>query len=212
MSGLTVEQTAAMFIYVADAIENDIDDLNAADQAIGDGDHGEGIRRGMRAAKEKLEAGEFDSVESVVKTIGIRMMATMGGASGAIFGTLFRGGSKGLAGYKSFSSAALATMLDYGLSAVQERGKAQVGDKTMLDALAPAAQRAREIASAPLDEVLSAAAEAAQEGMEATKNYVAKMGRAKTLGERTIGHADPGSISVYLILKYMTDYVLSTTR
>ena len=210
MNDLTVDQTAAMFIHVAEAIEDDIDDLNAADQAIGDGDHGEGIRRGMQAAKGKLEAGDFDSVEGVVKTVGTRMMATMGGASGAIFGTLFRASSKGLAGHETFTSESLASMLEHGLTAVQERGKARIGDKTMIDALAPAAQRAREMASAPLDEALSAAAEAARAGMEATRTYTAMMGRAKTLGERTIGHADPGSISVYLILKYMAEYVLTT--
>lgn len=98
-------------------------------------------------------------------------------------------------------------MLVDGLQAVKERGKAKPGDKTMVDSLAPAAMKSREMVSAPLAEALKAVAEAARQGMEKTKELVATTGKAKTLGERSLGHPDPGAVSTYLILKFMAEYV-----
>ena len=96
-------------------------------------------------------------------------------------------------------------MLADGMAGVQERGKAQVGDKTVIDVLAPATEKAAEMQDARLGEALEAVAEAASEGMESTKNLVATLGRAKTLGERSLGHPDPGAVSMYLILKSMSE-------
>lgn len=98
-------------------------------------------------------------------------------------------------------------MLVDGLEAVKERGKAKPGDKTMVDSLAPAAIKSKEMVSAPLAEALKAVAEAARQGMEKTKELVATTGKAKTLGERSLGHPDPGAVSTYLILKFMAEYV-----
>jgi dihydroxyacetone kinase-like protein len=134
-------------------------------------------------------------------------MAAVGGASGAVFGTLFRGGARNLAGRQVFDAAALADLLGDGLEAVKDRGRAQPGDKTMVDALEPAADRAREWVDTPLVEALAATVEAARLGMESTRDMVATVGKAKTLGERSLGHPDPGAISTYLILKFMAEYV-----
>ena len=206
-SELTIDEAVAMFVHVAEQIAADADRLNEADQAIGDGDHGEGMRRGMLAARKALQDGAFTTVGEVLNTIGMRMMATMGGASGAIFGTLFRSGARTLADETAFTSHSLCVMLSEGLAGVQARGNAEVGDKTMVDALAPAANAVAEHCEAPLSVAASAAAEAAQQGVEATKDIVARKGRARTLGERTLGHPDPGALSSALILQYMADYL-----
>lgn len=206
-SQLTLPETIAMLNDVAAGIEASKDILTDADIAIGDGDHGMGMARGFEAVRGKLAVESFASLDQLFKTVGMTLMGTMGGASGAIFGTLFRGGAKNLANQTAFTSDSLARLLADGLQAIKDRGKAKVGDKTMVDALEPAALKAKELAAAPLDESLTAAAEAARQGMEYTKTIVATLGRAKTLGERTIGHPDPGAVSTYLILKLMAEYV-----
>ena len=204
---LSVQQTIDMLIYVANQMEEAADQLNEADQLIGDGDHGEAMARGWRAARDGLSGGEFDNVGDVLSTVGTRMMATMGGASGAIFGTWFRGGSRSLKETAIFSPETLESLLSDGLEAVKARGNANLGDKTMVDALQPAATAAGLARSKPISEALSTVAEAAQQGVEATKEIVAHVGRARTLGERSLGHPDPGALSTYLILQCMADYV-----
>lgn len=206
-SQLSLNETVAMLNHVAAGIEASKDQLTEADIAIGDGDHGMGMARGFEAVRGKLAAESFTSLDQLFKTVGMTLMGTMGGASGAIFGTLFRGGSKNLANQTVFTSESLALLLGDGLNAIKERGKAKVGDKTMVDALEPAAMKAQACVSAPLDESLPVVAEAAQQGMEYTKTIVATLGRAKTLGERALGHPDPGAVSMYLILNYMAEYV-----
>ena len=129
------------------------------------------------------------------------------GAAGAVFGTFFRGAAKNLADDAELNSKTLCMVLLEGLQAVQYRGKAKPGDKTMVDALEPASLKAREMENAPLDETLVQVSEAARQGMENTKDMVANLGKAKTLGERSLGHADPGAMSMYLILKYMAEFV-----
>lgn len=204
---LTLPETAAMMRHVAAGIEANQHVLSEADQVIGDGDHGSGMARGFEAVRAKLASETFTSLDQLFKTVGTTLMATMGGASGAVFGTLFRGGAKNLGGQTAFTSDALSRMLLDGLQAVQERGKAKVGDKTMVDALEPAALKAQEMAGAPLHESLPAVAEAARQGMEYTKTIVATMGRAKTLAERSLGHPDPGAVSTHLIFQFMAEYV-----
>ena len=134
---------------------------------------------------------------------------SIGGAAGAVFGTWFRVGATSLMETPIFDSEALDKMLTDGLAAVKDRGKAAPGDKTMVDALEPAAARAAIMTANPLDEALAAVTEAAEFGMEQTKNMIATMGKAKALGQRSIGHLDPGALSTYLILRFMTAYVQS---
>ncbi len=123
-----------------------------------------------------------------------------------IFGSFFRGAAQGLRGRSTLSSQALAMALTGGLEAVMKIGKARPGDKTMLDALGPAAREAREVAGESLDRALTSVAAAAEAGTAQTERMVARVGKAKTLGERTLGHPDPGAVSMHLILKFMAEY------
>jgi len=206
---LTITEATAMFLYVAGRMQDSQDLLTQADKAIGDGDHGIGMARGFSAVQSKLEASSPPTVADLLKTTGMALLTSIGGASGVIFGTLFRGGACNLTGETIFSSETLSRMLTDGLAAVQERGKAVPGDKTMVDALAPAAARAAEMAATALDEALPAVAQAARLGMEETKGMVAATGKARALGPRSIGYADPGALSMYLILDFMAQYVTS---
>jgi dihydroxyacetone kinase-like protein len=204
---LTAAQAAEMFCYVAGHIEANVDRLTQADQAIGDGDHGVGMARGFVAARQKLAAGPPDTVAGVLRAVGMALLSATGGAAGAIFGTLFRGGARRLEGLAAFDAAALALFLEDGLQAVQERGHAAVGDKTMVDALAPAAAQARVLGGQGLDAALAGAAAAGREGMDSTRDMLAAMGKARPLGERARGHVDPGAVSMFLILEAMAEYV-----
>lgn len=208
-SKLTVEEARDMFLYVSKKMEESKDLLTQADKAIGDGDHGIGMARGFEAVRLKLEGTSFETVDDLLKTIGMALLTSIGGAAGAVFGTWFRGGAKNLGGKGALDSETLSQMLLDGLQAVKQRGSAKPGDKTMVDALEPAARKAKEMSSAPLDEALTAVAEAARQGMEKTKEMVAAVGKAKPLGERSLGYCDPGSVSTYLILKAMMEYVVN---
>ena len=206
---LTLDETRAMFMHVAQEMVSKQDLLTQADKAIGDGDHGIGMTRGFEAVLQKLNQKNFDSVGAMLQDIGTTLLMSIGGAAGAIFGTWFRGAAASLMDKMIFDSDALANMLTDGLSAVKARGKAKLGDKTMVDALAPAACNATAMKGQSLEEALAATTKAAQEGMETTKNMVATIGKAKSLGQRAIGHPDPGALSTYLILSLMTEYLIS---
>jgi dihydroxyacetone kinase-like protein len=204
---MTVEEARQMFIYVANKMIESKDVLTQADKAIGDGDHGIGMARGFEAVGQKLDTGSFTSMGEQFKSIGTTLMMSIGGAAGAVFGTLFRGAGKNTDDQSELNSQTLALALQDGLQAVKDRGKAKPGDKTMVDALEPAAVKSAELVAAPLDEALNEICEAARQGMEKTKEMVATLGKAKPLGTRSLGHVDPGSLSIYLIFKYMQQYV-----
>ena len=204
---LTIKETKEMFIYVSNKIIESKDVLTQADKAIGDGDHGIGMARGFEAVGRKLETQSFTSIGEIFKSIGMTLMTSVGGAAGAVFGTFFRGAGKNMGDKSELDSQTLSLALRDGLQAVKDRGKAKPGDKTMVDALEPAAVKSAELDAAPLDEALPQISEAARQGMEKTKQMVATLGKAKTLGERSLGHADPGSLSTYLIFKFMREFV-----
>ncbi len=206
-TSLSTEQVREMLLLAADAVIAAEPRLSEADRNLGDGDHGLGMQRGMTAAKEKLQAATPESVGKAFATTGMAMMSSMGGASGAIFGTFFRNGGKALAGREVFDAAGLAVFLQAGLEGVQARGGAQVGDKTVVDAIAPAAEKAREVSGGALPEAMAAVSEAALGGLEASKGMVAQFGRAKTLGEACIGFPDAGAMSVTVILSAFNDYI-----
>ncbi len=206
-SQLSLQEAKEMFIHLSKGMVESKDLLTQADKAIGDGDHGVGMARGFEAVHQRLEGQAFTTIDELLKAIGMALMMSVGGASGPVFGTLFRGGAKRLGGQHIFDSKTLSLILLDGLQAVKERGRAKPGDKTMVDALEPAALKSKELTSAPLDESLIAVTEAARQGMERTKEMVASVGKAKTLGERSLGHPDPGAISTYLILKFIMEYV-----
>jgi dihydroxyacetone kinase-like protein len=204
---LDLSATKSMFLHMAEEMVAAKEILTKADQAIGDGDHGIGMARGFEAVEEKLADQEFSSLDLLLKATGMALISSIGGAAGAIFGTLFRAGSNSLAECTSFDAEALAKMLEDGLVSVQARGGAKPGDKTMIDALAPAAQAAAANRNGSLTEAANAAAQAARDGMEKTRGMTAKTGKAKTLGERSLGHPDPGAISMTLILDAFCNYL-----
>ena len=209
MEQLNYAQVRDMLLYVTEQIIDSKALLTEVDSQIGDGDHGIGMERGMKKAKEKLLSMESGSnVDALFQEMGKTMLMSMGGASGVIFGTMFMGGAKGKPERSSLDGAALIELLEGCLAQIKERGKAQVGDKTMVDALEPAVERMKSCAgTSDLGEMLSQAAEAAREGMEATKNYQAKYGRAKSLMERALGHQDAGATSTWIIFRSMAEYV-----
>lgn len=204
---LDTEGVRQMMLAVADAIIAAEPELTDADRNLGDGDHGLGMQRGLTAAKEKLEEGGFAGIDKVISAVGMAMMTSMGGASGAIFGTMFRNGGKALKGREDLDSEGLALMLEAGAEGVMTRGGAKPGDKTMIDSLVPAAEKARECVGQCLADAASAVARAGEDGREASKALVATMGRAKTLGEKSVGHPDAGACSVAIILRTMADFV-----
>lgn len=203
---LSTTEVRDMMIAVADKIIESEPILTDADRALGDGDHGLGMQRGMTAVKEKLEGQDFESPGKVFMTVGMAMMSSMGGASGAVFGTLFRSGGKAISDAETFGGTEAGIFFKEGTEGVTSRGGAKPGDKTMVDALAPAAELADSIAGKPVDEALAAIAKAAEEGKDASKDMIATMGRAKTLGERSVGHPDAGAVSVSIITATMRDF------
>lgn len=203
---LSIEETRDMMLAVADKIIESEPILTDADRALGDGDHGIGMERGMNAVKEALAGQEFPTVGKVFMGVGMAMMSSMGGASGAIFGTLFRSGGKALGDAEALDGAGVATFFQEGVAGVMKRGGAKPGDKTMVDALNPAAEKAGEVTDLSVSEALAAVAEAAEAGKEASKDMIATMGRAKTLGEKSLGKPDAGAVSVAIIAKAMSDF------
>ncbi|MEM9281140.1 MAG: dihydroxyacetone kinase subunit DhaL [Verrucomicrobiota bacterium] len=202
---LSIEETRDMMLAVADKIIESEPILTDADRELGDGDHGVGMERGMTAVKEALAGSEFPSVGKVFMGVGMAMMSSMGGASGAVFGTLFRSGGKALGSAEALDGAGVATFFKEGTDQVMSRGGANPGDKTMVDALVPAAEKAAGAAGS-VSEALAAAAEGAEAGKEASKDMIATMGRAKTLGEKSLGKPDAGAVSVSIIAATMRDF------
>ncbi len=194
-----------MLVAVSQSLIDQTDTLTDADLAIGDGDHGIGMRRGFEAALETLKASEPESVDAAFKATGTAILSNTGGAAGAVFGTLFRSGAKGFAG-GTVDGESFAAFLEEGLAAVLKRGGVTEGQKTMVDAIAPAARAARAKSAAGLPATVAAAAAASLKGVEATKDMIATTGKARSLGERSLGHPDPGAISISLILKAMQDF------
>jgi phosphoenolpyruvate---glycerone phosphotransferase subunit DhaL len=174
-------------------------ELVRLDTAIGDGDHGTNMDRGMRKALEKLNASEPADPGAVLKTVAMALVSSVGGAAGPLYGTLFLQMGTSLAGQEEPGLDAWAAAWRKGLEGVQARGKAQPGDKTMVDALIPAIE-ALEGAS-DLDQGLHSAVQAAEEGMHATTPLIARKGRASYLGERSKDHQDPGATSTYYLFK-----------
>lgn len=208
LTELNVQDTKNMLLYIADKIIDKKPYLTEIDSAIGDGDHGIGMAGGMQKAKRKLlEMEDTDNAYSIFETAGQAMLMSMGGASGVIFGSLYLAGAKGASPKSVLTASHLALMEQKSLEAIQERGGAQVGDKTMVDALSPAVDAMLANQDKSLLEMLIAAEAAAKQGMEDTKKYIAKFGRAKSLLERAIGHRDAGAASVYFIFQGMREFV-----
>lgn len=178
-------------------------ELVKLDTAIGDGDHGTNMDRGMRAAVEKLEATEGNDIGALLKAVGMALVSKVGGAAGPLYGTLFLQMGTAVAGRETLDLPGWADALEAGVTGVQSRGKAEPDDKTMIDALRPALAALREAESdgAELGDALRRSAAAAEEGMRATIPLEARKGRASYLGPRSVGHQDPGATSSHLLLR-----------
>lgn len=177
--------------------------LTELDSAIGDADHGINMNRGMQAVLGKLDAGDQTDVGALLKTVGMTLVSTVGGASGPLYGTLFLQMGTALAGKSELSDDDWAAALAAAVAGVQRRGKAEPGDKTMIDALVPAVEAVKSALAdgSTLDEALQRSAQAARDGMTATIPLVARKGRASYLGERSANHQDPGATSSWLLLR-----------
>ena len=172
-------------------------ELVQLDTAIGDGDHGTNMDRGMRKALDKLGDSEQADAAAVLKTTAMALVSSVGGAAGPLYGTFFLQLGGALAGQNEVDLPGYAAAWRKALEGVQARGKAEPGDKTMVDALVPAVEA---LEQAPdLDTGLKAAAEAAERGMHATTPLLARKGRASYLGERSKDHQDPGATSTYYL-------------
>jgi dihydroxyacetone kinase-like protein len=179
------------------------DHLTDLDAAIGDADHGSNMDRGMKAAVAALDETQPATPGSLFKTVGMTMVSTVGGASGPLFGTLFLRMGISFGDSDPASPDQFAAALRAGLDGVVARGKAEPGDKTMYDALAPSVDALDAALSEPasLAVALQRAREAAQAGRDATIPMLARKGRASYLGERSVGHQDPGATSVALLVE-----------
>lgn len=193
---ITAGEVSAWLRAFAGVMAEEKDALTALDSAIGDGDHGINMDRGMRAVVEKLDAGEPDDVPGLMKLVGMTLISKVGGAAGPLYGTFFlQFGSAADAG--GLTPEGWASCLAAGVAGVRSRGKAELEDKTMVDALQPAADAVSAALGegASLADALARGADAAEEGARATIPLVARKGRASYLGERSAGHQDPGATS-----------------
>lgn len=177
--------------------------LTELDSAIGDADHGANMDRGFKAVTNKLPEVSDKDIGTIFKTVGMTLLSTVGGASGPLYGTWFLQAGMKTAGKMELTLADWTEVLEASLTGIVMRGKAELGDKTMVDALTPAVNALKQAIqeNQPLNAALERSAGSAQKGMEATIPLVARKGRASYLGERSAGHQDPGATSTYLMLK-----------
>jgi dihydroxyacetone kinase-like protein len=186
---------------MAAAMEENRRHLTKLDSEIGDGDHGNNMNRGFQAALERVEGADASTPADVLKAVSMALISKVGGAAGPLYGTAFLRASTALADKEEVSAEDAAEALEAALGGVKQRGKAEVGDKTIIDALEPAVEAAKEAAGdGSVAGVFRAAAEAAKEGAESTVPLTARRGRASYLGARAEGHQDPGATSTYLLL------------
>jgi dihydroxyacetone kinase-like protein len=177
--------------------------LTALDSAIGDADHGINLDRGFTTVKIELEKTPARDIAAILKSVAMTLIRTVGGASGPLYGTFFLRASTACSGKTSLAVSDLVTLFESGLEGIVQRGKAKLDDKTMVDALTPAVKAMKEALQeeADLHKVLEDGTAAAKQGMQATIPLQAKKGRASYLGDRSIGHQDPGATSSYLLFK-----------
>lgn len=193
---------------LVEAVNENREMLTDLDAAIGDADHGINMSRGFEAVKAKLSQGGEEDISAVLKKVGMTLISTVGGASGPLYGTAFLRAAAAVQGSGPITGEKAAEMLSSAVQGIKDRGKARQGEKTMLDALEPALEAITEGVKAgkSLPDCLEAACRAAQEGVEYTATIKATKGRASYLGERSIGHRDPGAASSYILLRTLADY------
>lgn len=205
--GLTSEWARAWVIESARVIAENRVELTALDRPIGDGDHGENMNRGFTAVMAKLDDLADGTPADVLKLVAMTLISTVGGAAGPLYGTGYLKAAGAAAGRDELDGEAIVAIYRAARDGIVLRGKAEVGEKTMVDAWTPAVDAAADAQAAGKSEleILRAAATAAENGAVATEPLVARKGRASYLGERAIGHRDPGAQSTALLLRAAAD-------
>ena len=190
---------------MAEKIQEQKDFLTELDNEIGDGDHGINMARGFAAVKEKLPAMADKDVGAILKEVGMTLVSTVGGASGPLYGTAFMKAGMACKGMAEISGEDMLKALSAAIAGIKQRGKSEEGEKTMLDALCPAERALSEAleGGAALKDALGKAVNAAEAGLLHTRDIIATKGRASYLGERSLGHQDPGAASSLLMLQVM---------
>ncbi|MGB9780193.1 dihydroxyacetone kinase subunit DhaL [Caldanaerobacter sp.] len=207
---VTKEDVLKVINRIVEVIRENREYLTELDSAIGDADHGINMDRGFEAVKQKLDTiPENSDIGTILKTVGMTLVSTVGGASGPLYGTAFMRAGQVVQGKTELTEEDIVKIFDAALQGIKDRGKAQAGDKTMIDAIEPAYKALKESLenNIALPEALKRAANAAKEGMEYTKNISARKGRASYLGERSIGHIDPGATSSYLMINAFSEVI-----
>jgi phosphoenolpyruvate---glycerone phosphotransferase subunit DhaL len=192
-------QIRAMLLAATGKIRANHQMLSALDSATGDGDHGTTILRTMEAVASAVEGNSGSSLEDLFAKIAWAVMGCDGGSTGPLLGSFFSGMGEAVAGQGELDAPAVVAMFSGGIDKLSKLSRAKTGDKTMMDAFLPALDAMKVAAPEGIHVALQNAAEAAARGAEATKDFRAKFGRARNLGDRVIGHADPGAVSVSLI-------------
>jgi dihydroxyacetone kinase-like protein len=177
------------------------DELTALDAAIGDADHGANMARGFTAVQGKLASLHGQDIGAIFKSVAMTLISTVGGASGPLYGTFFLQAAAPAALKTVVTQYELYELFQTGLTGLMNRGKAVVGDKTMVDAFAPAVEALKPRETDSLAKALDRAVAAAKEGAESTVPLIARKGRASYLGERSVGHKDPGAVSTILLFE-----------
>lgn len=201
---VTTEDVSEWIHAFADRVADNKKHLTKLDSAIGDGDHGQNMHRGLEAARNSMDGSA--SPDALLKSVAMALISKTGGASGPLYGTFFMDAGKAAPG-DAIDLDGWASMMQAGLDGVVRRGKAEVGDKTMVDAMTPAVEVLHDASANDTDlaTALHQAARAAEEGMTATTPLIARKGRASYLGERSKGHQDPGATSTYYLFAAAAD-------
>lgn len=204
---MTNEDTLRWLEHIANALHENAAYLTQLDSAIGDADHGTNMDRGFKSVRDKFPTMTSMDSSTQLKTVGMTLVSTVGGASGPLYGTAFLRASAAIANKADLTQADIVAMLEAFLGGIIARGKATTGEKTMVDALTPAVATAKQALNegASLADLTARAAAAAEEGMKATIPMLATKGRASYLGERSVGHQDPGSTSSWFILRSLAE-------
>jgi phosphoenolpyruvate---glycerone phosphotransferase subunit DhaL len=204
---ITIEQLAGWLRRFRDLVIKNQTQLTELDSAIGDADHGINMARGMTAVIDKLDGHQSSHANELFKIVAMALVTSVGGASGPLYGTFFLRFAGAAGPATELDIEALAMSLDAGLTGIMERGKAEPGDKTVVDALSPAVDAMEAVikSGGDLDAAVTAARDAAAAGRDATVPLVARKGRASYLGERSVGHMDPGAASMSLLFDALAD-------
>lgn len=197
------KKVVEILLDMAKVLEENKEFLTDLDNVIGDGDHGINMARGFAEVEKQAEGLAQKDIGNILKTVGMTLVSKVGGSSGPLYGTAFMKAGMTIGAKNEIDMADFLGALEAGIEGVKTRGKSTTGEKTMLDAMVPAldAMKEQQAAGADAKQVLEAGVQAAEAGVEATKPMVATKGRASYLGERSVGHQDPGATSFALMLK-----------